>query len=254
MASILLWAAGFALASLILFRLLKCGLVRHYPFFFAYMAIVWISTAILWPIYLYRPGSYKIAFWVLQFLSVLTGFGVLLEVLQKSLERYAGARRYATSILVGMFAIILGFFVYPLLVASSEFSARHFASSERDFRTVQAITVAGLLGVIYYYRIDVGKNLRGIVGGFGLYVGCTILSHAMRGYWGSSFDAAWRVIQPYTYLVSLVIWTTTLWSYAPVPPPEVPPDFDEDNYSGLARTTREEMVGLRTNVGRVERP
>jgi hypothetical protein len=254
MATLILWSAGFALESLILFRFLWCRLVRHYPLFFGYMAIVAITNVALWPIYIYHPTSYKPAYWVAQFFSLITGFGVMLELVQKCLERYAGARRYATVVLVGMFAALFIYFAYPLLSAPAKFAGEHFSLLERDFRTVQAVTMAGLLAVIAYYRIDIGRNLRGILGGFGLYVGCTILSHELRGYLGSSFNAAWSAIQPWSYMVSLVIWAVALWIYEPAPPPEVPPDIDEDNYSGLARATKEELVGLRGRVGRADRP
>ena len=40
MATSLLWIAGVVLELVILFRFLKCRLYAHYPFFFAYMAIV----------------------------------------------------------------------------------------------------------------------------------------------------------------------------------------------------------------------
>ena len=40
MATSLLWIAGIVLELVILFRFLKCRLYAHYPFFFAYMAIV----------------------------------------------------------------------------------------------------------------------------------------------------------------------------------------------------------------------
>jgi hypothetical protein len=253
MATFTLWSVGFALELLILVRFLWCRLVGRYPLFFGYIAIVGITSAALWPIYLYHPSAYKPAFWAAEFFTLLTGFGVMLELVQKCLERYAGARRYATIVLVSMFAALFAYFAYPLLAASTKFSTQHFSLLDRDFRAVQAVTIAGLLAVISYYRIDIGRNLRGILGGFGLYVGSTILSHELRGYLGSSFDAAWNLIQPWTYLISLVIWLLALWTYAPGPDPDEPPDLDDDDYSGLARTTREELVGLRAQVGREER-
>jgi hypothetical protein len=131
-------------------------------------------------------------------------------------------------------------------------AGQHFAFFERDYRTVQALTIAGVLAVIYYYRIDVGKNLRGIIAGFGLYVGSTILSHALRAFAGSSFGQEWSIIQPYTYFVSLLIWAMTLWSYAPVPVPDVSPEPTR-SYEAFARGTKEELGAIRAQVGRAER-
>ena len=88
----LLWIAGIALESVILFRFLKHRLYAHYPFFFAYLAVVWSSEMALWPIYRFDNASYAQSFWVGQFLNLLAGFGVLFEIVRKSFQRYPGAR------------------------------------------------------------------------------------------------------------------------------------------------------------------
>ena len=84
MGASILWAAGIALESLILLRFLKCRLFRHFPLFFAYIALVWSSNLILLPFY--RSSAYTNAYWALEFLALLAGFGVVLELIQKSFE------------------------------------------------------------------------------------------------------------------------------------------------------------------------
>jgi len=251
MAASLLWVAGIALESVILFRFLKLRLYAHYPFFFAYMAIVCFFSIVLWPVYHSRPGLYPQFFWMNQFLNLLAGFGVLFEIVRKSFRRYPGARTFATSVLAGMFVILCGYFVFRLLPSSV--IAHGFSDLERDFRTIQALTLGGVLVVISYYRIEVGRNLFGIIAGLGLYVGSTVLSHELKSYVGPAFNAAWSVIQPYTYLISLLIWVFTLWSYAPAADPKIPPDID-DGYGAFARQTQHTLGTLKAAVSRADRP
>ena len=252
MAASILWAVGIALESLILLRFLKCRLFRHFPLFFAYIALVWTSNAVLVPIYRIHYAAYPDTFWALQFLSLLAGFGVLLELIQKSFAAYAGAKEFATAVVVGMFVILAAYFAYRLVVTPGASATKNFSDLELDFRAVQALALVGILTVIAYYSIDVGRNLRGIISGFGLYVGSVILSHAIRAYAGPAFKAGWEIIQPYAYLVSLVIWVVALWSYAPGPIPDRTLESGDD-YEVFARETKERLGAIRAEVGRVER-
>ncbi len=252
MATSLLWIAGIVLELVILFRFLKGRLYAHYPFFFAYMAIVCFFSAALTPVYQYHRGLYPQFYWMSQFLGLLAGFVVLFEIVQKSFQRYPGARKFATPVLVMMFAMLCAYFVFRLL-PSSPTVYKGFSGLENDFRAVQALTLCGLLIVISYYRIDVGRNLLGIMMGLGFYVGSIILSHELRRHIGPAFDAGWNAIQPYTYLTSLFIWTYALWSYAPAAAPEIPPEID-DGYEAFARQTQNALGTLKAAVGKADRP
>jgi hypothetical protein len=138
------------------------------------------------------------------------------------------------------------------LLPSAAFTAEGFSSLERDFRAVQALTLCGVLIVVSYYRIDLGRNLLGITVGLGLYVGSTIVSHELRDYLGPAFNTGWNAIQPYTYLVSLLVWTFTLWSYAPAAVPEAPPESDH-GYEAFARQTQQALGTMRAAVTKMER-
>jgi hypothetical protein len=252
MVTSLLWIAGIALELVILFRFLKYRLFAHYPFFFAYMAIVCFFSIALSPIYQYHHALYPQFYWMSEFLSLLAGFAVLFEIVHKSFQQYPGARKFATTVLVMMFAILCGYFVFRLAPHSAP-NHEGFSSLERDFRTVQALTLGGVLVVISYYRIGVGRNLLGIMVGLGLYVGSTILSHELRSHAGPAFNAEWDTIQPYTYFFSLLIWTFALWSYAPAAAPEMPPEID-DGYEAFARQTQHALGAMKAAVSKVDRP
>jgi hypothetical protein len=252
MATSLLWIAGIALELVILFRFLKRRLFAHYPFFFAYLVIVCFFSVALWPIYHSYPALYPQFFWMDQFLNLLAGFGVLFEIVRKSFQSYPGARKFGTGTLVMMFAILCGYFVFRLLPSSPTLK-EGFSGLEKDFRAIQALTLCGVLIVISYYRIEVGRNLLGIMVGLGLYVGSTILSHQLRSYLGPAFNTGWDAIQPYTYLISLFIWTCALWSYAPGATPEIPLEIG-DGYEAFARKTQHALGTMNAAVNRVDRP
>ena len=252
MGTSLLWIAGIALESVILFRFLKNRLYTLYPLFFAYLAIVWSLEIALWPVYRFYHDSYSRFFWVDQFLNLLAGFAVLFEFVRKCFQRYTGARSFETSVVAAMLAVLCGYFVFRLLPLSGS-SPGGFSDLERDFRAIQALTLCGVLVVISYYRIDVGRNLFGIIAGLGLYVGSTILSHALKSYVGPAFYGAWSVLQPHAYLLSLIIWVFTLWSYAPASTPETPPEIDT-SYEAFARQTQHTLGTMKAAVSKADRP
>ena len=82
---------------------------------------------------------------------------------------------------------------------------------------VQAILLAGLLQVISYYGISMGKNLRGMILGYGQCIGVTLIAIALRSHFGRHFQNAWSLVQQLTYLAALAIWAVALWSYRPNP-------------------------------------
>lgn len=252
MGTSVLWIAGIALESVILFRFLKNRLYAHYPFFFAYLVVVCSWEVALWPIYRFHYASYSQFFWVDQFLNLLAGFGVLFEIVRKSFQRFPGARTFATTLVAAMLAILCGYFVFRLLPSSLS-AYEGFSDLERDFRAIQALTLCGVLVVISYYRIDVGRNLFGIIAGLGLYVGSTILSHELKSYVGPAFNAAWGVIQPNAYLLSLIIWVFTLWSYAPAAAPEMQQEID-GGYEAFARQTQHTLGTMKAAVSKADRP
>jgi hypothetical protein len=102
---------------------------------------------------------------------------------------------------------------------------------ERDLRTVQATFLFGLLGVS---------------------IATSLASLAVRSY-AHSFDAAWNTIEPFSYLVSVSIWLTALWSYHPSPVPAlaIRPETD---YEDLVSRTQTMMGAVRSHFAKAARP
>jgi peptidoglycan/LPS O-acetylase OafA/YrhL len=81
---------------------------------------------------------------------------------------------------------------------------------ERILRTVQAVAVAALAGVCLLYAIPFRKNLRGILLGYGLFVGVLAVCLTFVPTQGHDF---WWYAYSACYPVALAIWLVHLWSY-----------------------------------------
>jgi hypothetical protein len=184
----------------------------------------------------------------------MIGCGLMLEIFKHVLAPYPGAERFAMAVALVTFGAI---FCFALLY---QFFAPNWSSEkgtsielERNVRTVQAIFLFGIFAVISYYQILVGRNLKGMISGYGLYVGTSLVVLAFRAYAGHPLEAASNIIQPLSYDLSMLIWLVALWSYHQNPVPDPAIHLEED-YEALAARTKRTLVAMRSHLTKAARP
>jgi hypothetical protein len=253
MPSLIIWLTGILFDALILFRSFRNAAFAKYPFFFAYIASSLVGNILLLCVrYTIAPESYPEWYWSVQFVTLILGYGIILEILRHVLSPYPGAEKFARMVGISVFVVIFCFAVaYPFILGEWS-QAGTEVELERDLRTVQAIFLFGLLGVISYYRIAMGKNMKGMMLAYGLYIATSLVSLAVRSY-AYGFDAAWNIIEPFSYLVSLSIWLTALWSYHPNPVPALAIRLEAD-YEDLVSRTQTMMGAVRSHFAKAARP
>jgi hypothetical protein len=251
MLSWLITSAGVSLEVLLLLRGLRVSVVRKYYFFYSYIFCSILATGSGVLILLVMPHLYRQWYWSIQLGTLVLGYGILLEILNHVLAPYPGAERFArTSGLVALGAIFGFALIAPVIMP--HWSPGTVIEFERDLRSVQAIFICGLLAVIFYYGIPIGRNMKGIILGYGLYIVTSLMALAVRSYAGMSFNAIWRIAQPLSLDVSLVIWLVALWSYCPNPVPDPTIHLEED-YEALVSRTRSVIGAIRTYLGKAAR-
>jgi len=197
------------------------------------------------------PKLYHESYWPLQFGTLVTGYGILLEILNHVLAPYPGAEKFARFSGLMAFAAILCFALIAPRIFPQQ-SPGTVIEFERDLRSIQAIFVFVLLAVIFYYGIPIGRNMKGMIMGYGLYVLTSLMSLAVRAYAGASFDRVWDVVQPLSYDGSLAIWLVALWSYCPNPSPDPNISLEED-YEALASKTKSVIGAIRNYLRKAAR-
>lgn len=248
----LLWWSGPALEFLILLRAARGGFIKKYPFFYSYVFCVLVIDCISNPIHASNPTHYAIWYWSTQFLILIVGYGIILEISNHALEAYPGAERCSRYLVIALFAIIFAYVALQGLLSAHWSPAATSAELERDLRVVQALLLVSILFVVSYFRIALGKNLKGIILGYGLFLGTSVMILAIQSYAGKSFQAIWDISQPFFYVASLMIWTVALWSYQPNPEPAMPPALEAD-YRVLAMKTKGMLHLVRASLGKATR-
>jgi hypothetical protein len=253
MITTVIWWACIAVEACILARGLKTDALSRFPFFYLYVASLFLADGSLYFVHLFQPSLYFRLNWDAGLLNLLLACGILLEIFRHVLLPYPGAERLARLTGLGIFGALFSVIGACVIVAPHVFQSRLMNTNlERNLTAVQAIFLACLLGIIVYYRIHLARDLMGMSVGYGLCLGLTLATLAVRIYAGPSFNVAWIYIQPFSYLLCLSIWNYTLWQPEPNPVPERVFKTGLD-YDTFATATRGTVHAVRTSIGKAGR-
>ena len=222
-------------------RALVTRILAKYPYFYAYVLCFFLVDLARFFVYIWHPGDFRNVYWSTQFLTIAMAYGVMLEVLRQVLKRYQGAARFADSLLWLTFLSVVTYITYKSVSVNNWSEAQTGFKLERDLRTVQAFVILGILLIVSYYGIELGRNLKGMLLGYGAYLGILIMELAGQTYLGPRYDATWRAIGSYLMFIPTTIWLATLWSYHPAPDAATS-TAQESDYESLARRTKS-MIG-----------
>ena len=247
MLSLVTWWAGIFLDTAILFRAFRCRIFAKFPYFYTYFTCIVIVDLTRYFVYTHNASAYRDWYWSTQFLSVAIGYGVIIEILRQALAHYPGAARFGSRILWMSFFAVLAYIAYKSMTFTNWSAAATGAELERDLRTVQALVLAGILILISHYRIELGRNLKGIIAGYGMFIAFSVVNLAVQAYAGPSFQGMLRGFQSYSFFVPQFVWVAALWSYSPAP--ATPPDGRlESDYESFSRWTKGMLRALRGSI------
>jgi hypothetical protein len=245
MLSLLLWRAGLVIEILILIRAVRSRMVTKFPYFYAYIFCVSSVSLVLYIGYALSHGFYNRWYWPTQFATLVAGCGVVLDVVRHAFGFYPGAERVARLACLGIFGAT---FCYVGLKVATQAELTPLVVTvelERDLRVIEALLLVTILTIVFYYGIALGRNLKGLIVGFGTYVGVSLVTLAVRAFLGHRFNSVWVPLQSGTYLLSLMVWMIALWSYSPQAVPADRTRMHSD-YEALAGATREVLNSLRS--------
>ena len=248
-----IWWGSIALEALLLIRGLQGKLLGRYPFFYAYILFVWLQSLLRFSVYHSRPELYSSVYWITEWLGVLVGCGVVFEVCRVGLAAYPGTARMARNLLAFVFVMA---FTKGLVETWNDphwWSATTAMELERALRTVQSLAIIALVVLSLFYSIPFGRNLRGILLGYGLFVGTSVIQLTFVTNSGSRFYSFWHHVNPGSYFVVLGLWVVHLWSYAPNPEPKTAVRLEEE-YQRIAATTSRRLRAGRGYLAKVVRP
>jgi hypothetical protein len=250
MLTMAIWCVGICLEVLVLVRGFQEKLYRPFPIFYGYLLFVTLDDFLRIAVYRWLPDHYFPVYWVTQFLSLAIGSGIIFEIYRVALRPFPGAARMARYLLLVVFGAI---FARTLIGSSNGLFAWLEEASvvlERDLRIVQALAIAALVLLFVWYAIPFGRNLKGILVGYSLFVGMSILRFTLLAYSWNEIKSFWPYAGAVSFVVVLGIWARALWSLQPMPVAETKLESD---YELLVLSTREQFRRTLERLGSAAR-
>jgi hypothetical protein len=127
------------------------------------------------------------------------------------------------------------------------------AHVERALRIVQSLGILALVLLFLFYSIPFGRNLRGILLGYGLFVAVSVIQLTFVANGNSWFSSFWSHVSPGSYLTVLGVWAVHLWSYRAIPEPHKAVEL-EQQYQRLAAATSRRLREARGYLAKAVRP
>ena len=244
MLTVLLELTCDGLLAFVIVRGARKKLLFAYPVFYIYLVHVLILDLFRLYIYTFWPHGFREVYWYSQFLSLVIGYCVIWELYAKSLHNYPGVLQMSRAIVSTGLIVVVTKFLNNALVGPIWGAATTVVDLERNIRALQAMLLITLLGLVFYYAIPLGRNLWGIICGYALFVGTSIIHLTFLSYLGDAFLSIWIHLPAISYLLGLVIWCVALRSYQPIPKPEMDRRIEQD-YEALVEHTVQSLARAR---------
>jgi len=233
-----IWWTGIFLETYLLARAFTARLWARYPVFYSYITFVLLQSLLRFSILHSRQNLYPRAYWITEWLGVMIGCGVVFEVYRVGLAAYRGTARMARNLLGLVFVV-----AFAKAVAETWNDPRWWLMAttmdlERLLRTVQSLAILALVVLFLFYAIPFGRNLRGILLGYGLFVGISVIQLTFVADSESRFHSFWSNASPGSYVIALGLWLVHLWSYFPSPEPTRAVRLEEQYQRVAAATTQ----------------
>jgi hypothetical protein len=249
---VILWLGVFLAASIVL-RGLQTRLVGRFSLFYGYMSVVLTVTLVQYITYTYFHGLYALVYWICEFASALVGCAIIFELYRQSLRPFPLLSAIANKVMLFVLALVVARILVGNTFKGTIDPQTIKVALERDLRITQAVFLCGLLLLTTYYSVHLGRNLKGLALGYGIFLGLNIVHLSIRANVGLSFESVWRALQPASFDIALCIWLAFLWSKDPALQQAPSPRLGED-YAQLVAATRKRMAQTEEQLIRIIRP
>jgi hypothetical protein len=209
---------GFVLEALLVWRLVKDGIWRHYPYFSLLVVYGVSQHVILFAVLHLSPLAYPSWYWGSGVIHIFLWFLLIWEVFRQTFPKASPLHRMVSR-QAAIGTIVLISISTGMLWAVETYGKSHsvYLAMERSFGFVQAVLILAVLTLARYYHLPVGRNIWGIAVAFGMYSSLSTAASALVDLMHASFFPYWYLLSPFSVVAMLGMWIWALWIYAPNP-------------------------------------
>jgi hypothetical protein len=243
-----MWWLGILLEALLLVRGLQSKLITKFPIFYSYLLFVFTQELLRFGVYRWAQNFYSPVYWITQLIGLVMGSAVVFEIYRMGLKEFPGT---AKLVRIGLGFVFGAIFLKVIIAPPGDprgWLAGACVGLERDLRIVQALALIGLVSLFLWYAIPFGKNLKGILTGYSVFIAMSVIQLTLMASLWQSFQVAWNYLQPASYLFVLCIWAEALWSAEAVAKAKSGAKLEQD-YDALVASTGQMLDRARARLG-----
>jgi hypothetical protein len=240
------WLLAIALKVALIGLLLYRGLYRRYLGFFAYITLGTSVELVRFYTYTFQVSAYLELYWWTQFIVVAGEFLLIWELFGLALRNYPGVRKFARFFVTAAFSLIA---VQAAVSSITGQFARGVMGIERNLRAVEVALLLPLVLLVAYYGLPLGRNLTGIIVGYGLLTTANMVALYLHTALGPASQNLLNLFRENCEVLVVVVWLTTLWRFYPTPSPSA--QRLDESYAVLATRTSKIIAKARAQITRM---
>jgi hypothetical protein len=208
--TITLWVVPLALQYAIAAAMLRRRLVRMFPIFFGYTAVVVSRETALF--FLRNPGkSYAYVYLWGEALAVLLSVGAIAEALRHSMPSHPFLRKtlgwvWILGFVATAMALIALLILFSTPARGRDLGLERIILLERSVRLLQASVLIVVIALMSRLGLEWHHYIVGIVVGFGVYSALELVLLELRGHLHLISSVTYSLLQSSGYNLAAVIW------------------------------------------------
>jgi len=207
---------GTGLQAVLCLLLLIRRTYREFPIFFSFTTLSVAATVVLWAVSK-NANVYFVTYWVNELLAVILAFLALQEALRSVFRNFLGIFWFrALFPIIGI--IMIGIAIARTLLlprAAHSILTVTLFTLEIGVGLLQFAIFAIFVILIRFFHMHWRQRAFGIVLGFGIVSGGTLVAYLLRSEFGTKFDRVISIAPPMAYIIGVAIWMATFLKSEP---------------------------------------
>ena len=216
---LVLTLVGTGLEAVLCLLLVVRRYYRGFPIFFAYITLSSAATIVLFTVS-NNARYYSIIYWTYDALGVVLAFFALQEALRSVFRNFLGLKWFRW-LFPGIGIVMVGVAVLRILLhPRPAFSL--FTTTVIGLEIAVGFLQFGIFGLFIVlmrlFHLRWGQHAAGIVFGYGVSAGGSLVAFLLRSEFGTKFNPVIRIAPSIAYIIGVAIWLATFLKAEPDQP------------------------------------